>query len=268
MKKNLTILFFILVFSVLNIPSRVFAQGTAPTTINARILPTVWYSTLSVNDGDSIKIYAGIQNNSGTNFTGTATFYVDDKEISTSPFSSTADSLKDVSADWVANPGDHNVQVKVSTSLPTDQVLVSSSSDKSTISITQKINPITPEIVGTAVLNTASGIVSNVENLANSLADKIDSFKKPVVSASSVSLTDSKNNITKTVSVKQKGSVLSASTGPKVSLTNSDTTSPAGNSPLDFVFNFCLGILSFLVRNWMWSLGGIVVLFFLLKIIF
>ena len=64
--------------------SNTFAQGTSigTTTINARILPTVWYSSLSVNDGDSIKIYAGIQNNSGINFIGTASFLVDDKEIS------------------------------------------------------------------------------------------------------------------------------------------------------------------------------------------
>ncbi|MCX6751925.1 MAG: hypothetical protein NTZ87_00250 [Candidatus Nomurabacteria bacterium] len=169
MKKNLTILFFVLSFFVFGSSLKVFAQGTTPITINARILPTVWYSTLSVNDGDSIKIYSGIQNNSGINFTGTATFYVDDKEISTSSFSSTADSLKDVSANWVASPGDHNVQVKISTSLTADQILVSSSSDKSSISITQKITPITPAVVETAVLNTASGIVSSADSLANIL---------------------------------------------------------------------------------------------------
>src|ERR1035437_485667 len=78
--------------------SNTFAQGTSvsPTTINARILPTVWYSSLSVNDGDSIKVYAGIQNNSGINFTGIASFLVDDKEISKVSFSSTAPSLKDI----------------------------------------------------------------------------------------------------------------------------------------------------------------------------
>lgn len=259
MKKNLTILFFVLAFSFLNMPLKVFAQGTSPTTINARILPTVWYSTLSVNDGDSIKIYAGIQNNSGIDFTGTATFYVDNKEISTSPFSSTTDSLKDVSTDWVANPGNHNVQIKVSTSLSADQILVSSSSDESSINITQKINPITPAVVGTAVLNTASGIVSNVDNLANTLADNIDALKKPV--ASSALLTNSKSN--KTVSEKLKGQVLGASTG-----STSNSTAQSNSPVMDSVFNMCMDALAFLVRNWKWTLGGMVVLFLLLKIIF
>lgn len=266
MKKNLAILFFVLTFSVLNVPLKVLAEGIpgAPTIVNARILPTIWYSALSVSDGESIKIYAGIQNNSGTNFTGTATFYVDDKEISASPFSSTTGSLKDVSIDWVANPGDHIVQVKISTSLPADQVLVSSSSDKSTINIIQKVASITPAVIENTIMNTASDIVSSTDALANTLADKIDSFKKPVASsASSVSLNDSKNNVTKTVSVKQKGSVLSAFTGPIVNAINSTFQ---GNSPIDFVLNFCLSILSFLVKNWKWSLAGIIALFLIFKI--
>jgi hypothetical protein len=233
-------------------------------------LPTVWYSTLSVNDGDSIKIYAGIQNNSGINFTGTATFYVDDKEISTSSFSSVTNSLKDVSTDWVATPGNHNVQVKISNSLPSSEILVSSQSDESSINIIQKVAPITTASVENTLINTASSIVSNVNNLANSLADNIDNLKKPIVADnSSVSLNDTKSKTTSTTSTtsspNKKGSVLGASTGPKVDTTNSST---ASNAPMDSVFNMCMDALAFLVRNWKWSLGGIVVLFLLFKIIF
>jgi hypothetical protein len=99
MRKNSAILFFVLAFGFFVMPSGVFAQNASstPIKINARILPTVWYSTLSVNDGDSIKIYAGIQNNSGVDFVGTSTFYVDDKEISNISFLSKADSLRDIS---------------------------------------------------------------------------------------------------------------------------------------------------------------------------
>jgi hypothetical protein len=199
MKKNLTILFFIIVFSFLNVPLWVFAQATTPTTINARILPTVWYSALSVNDGDSIKIYAGIQNNSGINFTGVATFYVDGAAISTSPFSSTTDTLQDVSTNWVATPGDHNVQVKISNSLPSTEILVSNQSDESSISITQTVTPITSQDVETIVLNTASNIVSGTNTLANTLANNIDSLKTPIVSDnSSVNVSDGGNNTAST----------------------------------------------------------------------
>jgi hypothetical protein len=269
MRKNFTILFFVVIFSFLGGSLKVLAQdaSSTATTINARILPTVWYSTLSVNDGDSIKIYAGTQNNSDINFTGTATFYVDDKEISTSSFSSTIDSLKDVSTDWAASSGAHNIQVKISTSLPANKILVSNSSDVSNINIIQKVTPITTEAVETTVLNTASTIISKTDDLANTLADNIDNLKKPIVADnSSINLNTTKGNTTSTTSTtssqKKNGIVLGASTGPKVDTNNSTT---ASNSPMDFVFNFCLGILSFLVRNWKWSLGGIVILFLLFK---
>ena len=272
MYKNFTILCFVVIFSFLGGSLKVLAQdvSSTPTTINARILPTVWYSTLSVNDGDSIKIYAGLQNNSGINFTGTATFYVDDAEISTSSFSSVTNSLKDVSTDWVANPGNHNVQVKISTSLSADKILVSDSSDESNINIIQKVAPITTATVENTVINTASNIVSNVNNLANSLADNIDNLKKPIVADnSSVSLNDTKSKTTSTTSTtfspNKKGSVLGASTGPKVDTTNSSAVS---NAPMDSVLNMCMDALAFLVRNWKWSLGGLVVLFLLFKIIF
>ena len=71
MKKYSIIFFFIFTIlftgGLLKISA---AETTTPTQINARILPLIWYSTLSINDGDSIKIYAGIQNNSDLDFTG------------------------------------------------------------------------------------------------------------------------------------------------------------------------------------------------------
>ena len=260
MKKYLPILLLVFTFCVLGGPLKVFAQSasTTPTTINARILPTVWYSTLSVNDGDSIKIYAGIQNNSGINFTGTATFYVDDKEILHSPFSSTADSLKDVSVDWVANPGAHSVQVKILTSLASDKALVSYESETSSVNIVPKI---TAQAVQTAALNTASDIVSKVDDLANSLADTIDSFKKPA--DPTVDSNTSGAGISKviTTTASKKGSVLGTSTSSRGSPTTDN------NQSADSVFNMCIGLLSFLVRNWMWTLLGIFILFLFIKII-
>lgn len=258
MKRTLLIFTLILISLALSFPSRIFAQtSTAPQQINARILPLVWYSTLSINEGDSIKIYAGIQNNSGISFSGTATFYVDDKEISKSSFVSPNDSLKDVSTDWVTSPGSHDVQVKITTSLPADKILVSYESDKSNVNIVQKI---TPELIGTTVLSAASNIISKTDNLANALADHIESFKKPVdVLSLDANSENSKTNNTKVVSSSgsqtKSGSVLGASTGP---VSNQ-------NTKIQSAFNIALDALAFLVRNWMWTLGGIILLFLIIK---
>jgi len=260
MRKYFVISFFVLIICFLTGPINVFAQdaSSTPTKINARILPTVWYSTLSVNDGDSIKIYSAIQNNSGINFTGNATFYVDDKEISKVPFSSTVDNLKDISASWLANPGDHSIQVKISTSLPADKILVSYESDKATVSITRNI---TPEVVQAVAMNTANSIVSNTDTLATALADKIESYKKPVASSNSSVISTNSDVGGKKVGTTspKKGSVLGTSTGPVSKSVSS------GNNTADSVFNIVLDALAFLVRNWKWTLGILFVLFLIFK---
>ena len=78
MKRFIFILLFLVSLYGITEPSKTFAQtaSSTPIQINARIMPLIWYSTLSINEGDSIKIYAAIQNNSGTTFTGNAVFYV------------------------------------------------------------------------------------------------------------------------------------------------------------------------------------------------
>ncbi len=260
MKRFLVILSLTVIAFISRPPMVVFAYTSVPTptTVNARILPTVWYSSLSVNDGDTIKIFAGIQNNSGFNFTGLATFYVDNNIVTTIPYSSLNDSLINISASWVANPGDHNVQVSVTASLPTDKVLVSTATDKSSISI---IRNITPAIVQNAVINTANNVVTQVDTAANALADKVQSMKVSTSSASSGG-----NN---SLPTKKSGSVLGASTGPGTS--SSKTTASgffAGDnmSPLTFLYNAILDFLAFLLRNWKWTLGAIFILLIFTKI--
>ena len=249
-------------------PVPVFAQTTPVSssnssvqTINARILPTIWYSTLSAQQGDSVNIYAAIQNNSGTDFTGTADFYLDDVKISGVPFSSPTGGLEDIHTSWAATSGKHSVFVKISTSLPSDISLVSYQSDKSNISIQNKI---TAQSVEAAAFNAANTIVSSVDNAANSMADRIDSFKKPIgIDINAVVAGNTKNNFTeKDVSAKPQGKVLSALTESSDVVPGNDTINVVASS----AFNLALSGLAFLLRNWEWTLGGILLLFLLLKI--
>ena len=266
MKRYFACLLFVSLVCLSIGASNVSAQGISgnQTTINARILPTIWYSSLSVTDGDSIKIYAGIQNNSGINFTGIASFLVDDKEISKVSFSSTADSLKDISTDWVADPGSHNVQVKISTSLAVDKILVSNESDKSAISITRKI---TTEVVGETALNTANSIVAKADDIASVLADKIESLKKPAspgdtnVGANSPSgSAGNTGNMTTNALKGTNGVVLGVSTG------HISDSSGKGLGKMDSVFNMAMDLLAFLVRHWIWTLVGLVFIYLIFKI--
>ena len=260
MKRYFLVLLFALVFGVFSGSINASAQSatSTPAQINARIMPLVWYSTLSINEGDSIKIYAGIQNNSGLNFTGNAVFYVDDEEIAKRPFISENDTLIDVSANWVANLGSHNVQVKLTTSITPDKELVSAESDKSKVSITRKI---TVEMVQEITRNTVDNIVNQIDEIASSSANKVETFKKPVSTDSAKTsnsyLDNSKpSKLVSSLIQKPKGDVLGTSTK------SAYISDKEGVSWWTYIYNWLIDALVFLIRHWLGVLIGLVVMYF------
>ncbi len=231
------------------------------TVINARILPTVWYSSLSVNDGDSIKIFAGIQNNSGINFSGTAGFYVDNQQISSTSFSSITGNLIDVSSDWRAIPGNHSVQVVISPILNMGMSLVSITSDKSSINIVRNI---TPAVVQNAVYNTATNIVNQTNGVASNLANTVEGWKDSSAPQSLFGNGTSTAPNAYFGNARKPGSVLGASA---VSSVGSAKSVDNGNiSPFTYVYNTLVDLLAFLIRKWMWTLGGIIIIYLIYKI--
>ena len=248
------------------------ALAASPTIINARVLPTVWYSTLSVNDGDSIKIYAGIQNNSGVDFTGTATFYVDDAVLNSTSFSSVSGNLIYVTMGWVAQPGTHNVQVSIATSLSADKTLVSASSDKSSISI---IRNITAASVQNAVVNTGTTVINNINGIANNLADRVEATKDPAASgsllsgilANDTSANSSSGSIAKKKAGAVAGAVLGTSTGPVISKNSGGAATVDTNvGPMTYIYNTLIDLAAFLIRKWIWTLGAIILLIIFFKL--
>jgi len=265
MKKKFTFMGFIFVAALLLASPAAFAQSASSTIINARILPTIWYSTLYVNDGDTVNIYAAIQNNSGSSFTGTAAFYVDEQLLAKKSFNSAADTLGSISAGWVGTPGSHSVQVILSPILTTGKSLVAYSSEKSNISI---IRNITPAAVQQAALTAANNVVAKTDVLANSLADKIESMKVPIVGAANgtSSLVAANSAVSKSP---KKGAILGTSTQQVSDKSNSITGSASpeliGNSPMDYIYNAAMDLLAFLTRNWKWTLSGTVFIFLAFK---
>jgi hypothetical protein len=282
--KRYFLLFFIFLISFLLLPSNSSAQvaSTTPTVINARVLPTIWYSTLSVNDGDSIKIYAGVQNNSGVDFTGTAVFYVDETEVAKTAYTSVADSLKDVSVNWVAVPGTHKIQVKIFTDLPASKNLVSYESEIASVSITRKIDL---EVVQATAVKAATAVLAGVDSAANDLADKIESYKKPeAIETSNVSNSSqggtsgksnssgsgvaSKNTTNKSGSGSSSGRTGSVLGASDVSINSSSTTNEQTWMTLNLnsFFNRFLDLAAYLVRHWAWTLLAILILILLWKL--
>jgi flagellin-like hook-associated protein FlgL len=133
-----------------------------------------------VHADETVRIYAGIQNNSGTDFSGKAIFSVEGKVIGSVLFQSKSGSIDKVGLDWVAVSGKSSVSVKVSTNLGASQVLVSDESDTSYYSVESNI---TVGSVTTAVkdgvVTVAEATAEHLDQVTEKLSLQLESFKKP-----------------------------------------------------------------------------------------
>ena len=248
--------------------------------INAGVLPSVWYSSLNVNDQDSIKIFGAVQNHSDTDFSGVISIFVDDKLNSSVNFISNNNSLTEVSIPWKATEGKHSLQLKITkisfadtgtTTAFSTSSLLSFESDATTLSITK---PITLQTVTDSAKEIALNTVDKIDTAANTLADKIDALKKPEVISSVATpseVTSAKSNSiaadntgpasTKTAD-KMVGKVLGAETKYQASSTNSGIFK---YPVVTTIYNKIIDFLSMIVRNWQITLFVIIVLFIIIK---
>lgn len=239
-------IFLIVLFTTFGISNSAFAQtASSSEIINAEILSDLWYSTTTINAKDIITIYAGFQNHSNKNLSGTASFYIDDQEIYKSSFLANPKSLTKLETQYLALAGDHKSQVKIteikeilnkSEIILNINNLLSSESEKKNLSVEQKI---TKEVVLEKAENVANIIVNTTNKYADSLGDYIESFKKPTKNTKN-SLVLKQNN--------PSGEVLGTST------INIKTKDDEGGFSF---FNFLLDSTAYLVRHWVWVLSSI-----------
>jgi hypothetical protein len=239
------------------------AQDVAAKTINARILPSIWYSDLSTEAGNNIDIHAGIQNNSGNNFSGTVSLYVDDVKIGENPFLSETDRLKDVFITWKATAGNHVFQMKITASLPSDQILISYKSDLSYMSVENKKLTFegVKENIKENIISGASSFISSIvpqtiqkgDQIAVFLATSLEASKEPLIAenvATAKAVTATETAVPANVKEKSSGFTF---------LSKNQAAS---------VYNTGVDILSFLIKQWKWSLSVLVLvaLFIFFKI--
>lgn len=140
--------FFFLLFISLASLSFVYAEE-AP--LNAGFVQGIWYSKFPFFVGDSVRIYAGIQNRSGFDIVGTVSFVGDGIEIGTADFSAINGRFIEVWTDWKPNIGTKNISAKIqkafkseagkipepitlgNAEVPADPILVDTDADKNGI---------------------------------------------------------------------------------------------------------------------------------------
>ena len=108
MKKILFVLFFS--FCLLGTIQTANAEpGKEGGTVNAGFVSGIWYSKSPFFSGDSVRIYAAIQNQSGSDLTGTLAIYDGARLLGEAPFSAIAGRLVEQWVDWKATGGPHQV---------------------------------------------------------------------------------------------------------------------------------------------------------------
>lgn len=73
----------------------------------------IWYSQDSFSEGDKVRIYSAIFNNSGSDLMGAVEFYDKETKIGSSNFSAINGRLVEVWTDWTATAGAHEIFAKI-----------------------------------------------------------------------------------------------------------------------------------------------------------
>lgn len=215
------------------------AQIGAQEVINAGILPTVWYSNTTIYAGDEISIYGGMQNHSTSTIQAQAVFLVDGEPVSTAKFTSKPDTLMEIEGKWTATSGNHKISLRITSAEPDN--LLSKNSNEVSLSVK---TPITTAKVKEVASETAETIISNIDDVAEVLSNKILELKKPTTQTEPQTLSGQPTN------------------GEKLQTTDTtDTASDATRS----AYNLALTFLASSVLHWKITLAAVVLLLLVMK---
>jgi hypothetical protein len=206
--------------------------------INARLLPTVWYSKLDPREGEPIRIFAAIQNDSGIDFGGTAIFLVRGEEVGRSEFKSVSGKLSVVSTSWKAEQGSNSIDVKVEADLPAGESLASAMETDAVLHVSKLI---TADVIKADAKEAFETVQGKGDSIAEAIVQKLEDLKQ-----ASLVLDPEAGPIGK------QGSVLGTTTQswPK----------KATSKALAATYEGGIGLAQFAVTHWAWSIGALVLL--------
>lgn len=218
-----------------------FAQE-AGEKINARILPTVWFSALEAEEGDIVRVYSAVQNNSGQSFSGEVVFFADGEEFARESVTSRSDALTEASTLWIAEGGRHAFKAVLEANLPEGAELLSYETAEAELSVKREI---TIGEVQKGAVEIAETLVEKIDSVALSLAERLETTKRlaePSPASTSVAVSE-----TSDTEEEGESEVLGASSSEK----------DAPTSPL---YNKGVDVLTLLLEKWMWTLSALAVL--------
>lgn len=116
----------------------------------------LWLSSTDVTDGDAVKIYSVLYNASGASVSGTISFTVDTKTISSDPFTLAAGATQIESAPWSATAGTHTFGAEIESTASTSAL-----TNQKTSSVTLVVKDAPPPPAAVEALTTATAAANS-----------------------------------------------------------------------------------------------------------
>ncbi len=234
---------------------------------NAGFVDGIWFSMQNPIEGESINIFAAVQNQTDSPTSGTVTFYDAGKSIGTSNFSIQPNSIQSASIKYTLTSGEHPISVRITgssltyTTLPVRTIFAKAAPPP-------KITSPKEEHTASTV---ASDVISSISNMASSSAAQTIIDTASVVASSTsktgtsvfASIDPKAQKIAK--QLKRKSAQLMT---PKKVATSAIDTTPTSKGPtrstvkddvqkptrLHQMAAVGLSVLAFAFHNWLWHI--------------
>lgn len=280
-----------IIFGVINFVS-------AATTTTGFIPGQIWYSKDPFVEGDTIKIYTAIWNNSTSPMSAKVEFYDKNVILGTRDVVVAPSNLDDVYVSWKVTAGDHLISAKIiSPSITTSGKKETISVSNSATEVDKRFVPVVVKTVNGETATSTDVIKSQVDKATSSITDilpesistpagegvsAVDTFRVDTLEQISQAKTDTEKKIAEIKSTegvttsKTQASTTSKSTSTKT--TSSDTSKVsnqkvgvdiATEKPIAYIKLFFLSVLSFVFGSKLvfYSLILLIV-FFILRFIY
>ncbi len=262
LKKFGIILFLIFSFLLSFLPVQKILAQTPNTGF---VSGNIWYSKDPFEEGDKIKIYTFVFNPDNRELSGTVIFFDNTVLLGRKDFSLAPKTANDVSIDWTATAGDHNIFGKIenakfliSKGKYEEVYLAENETEKNPRSISKKIIPKTTDSDTTSNSTSISDIKKIIE-------DKTPSFVTQSVDTTTSSLEKLRNNININSENKKKeiqNEIKSLNT-PK---TTKDFSTNYLLKPFKYIEVFFLTLFTFILSSKILFYGILIILlFFILR---
>ena len=218
--------------------------------VNAGVVNGVWFSKNNPQEGEVVRIFTAVQNQSPETVNGSVAFLVNDDIIGTKKFSVQSNDIIPVSIEYTFTGGENEVSAYITsvedeavayTIAPQTSVQVSlndSAQTKSVLSTTE-IAPLADDAVNT-ITNVTKKVTDTVDPISEKTAIRIEEFRDNLLSTKT-----EQEETTKPTSPKTK-----TETAKAFLQTSKDITSTPELSVWEKTLGVLLSFLALLVRFW------------------